>query len=494
MKVLIAGFRQESNSFSIYYSGTDRYTILRGNDFYDKVKMSGRPLLGLLEVAEEAGMEIVPSVAYAAGSGGPVEPYVAEDFLREVFEDIDKAGHLDAIFLSLHGATDMKDHVDLCGYFLEKIRAKVGPTVVIVHSSDMHANITDKMMENSNACTGYNTYPHDDLEETGRRAARLGLRILRKEPFYEARVRIPMIIQAEAYDTNKGVFAELTNRCHKLVKDGKILDFSLFQMQPWLDLPDAASTVLVAAESKETAEKYAREIADELFSLRKEMELPLYDIDAVIKAARENTTGKPVILVDSADSPNAGSSADSTYVLEHLINAKVDFPCLLPIVDEKAMLQAFQTGVGNEADFTLGGSKEPNFQKPITIHAYVKSLHDSLYDRPGNPVGLQTNKQAAVLQVGTIYVVVMARMGNSADPRVFTGAGLDPALFRLLVVKSATQYKLNYDKWSDLHYPTDTPGSSSANLSKMPFRYLPRPFWPLDKIETFENKVVFYNE
>ena len=47
-------------------------------------------------------------------------------------------------------------------------------------------------------------------------------------------------------------------------------------------------------------------------------------------------------------------------------------------------------------------------------------------------------------------------------------------------------------KFSTLFYPTDTPGSSSANLRVMPFVHLPRPFYPLDDIDTFDDSVTFY--
>lgn len=492
MKVLIAAFRQESNSFSVHYSGKERYNIIRGNDLLDPQKMAGHPTFGLVQVAQENGLEICPSVSYNAGSGGPVEPYVIEEFLEEVCKDIDRYSPLDAVFLGLHGGTDLREHTDLCGYILEKIRAKVGPDVVIVHANDMHANITDKMMENSDACTGFQTYPHADIVETGRRAAMLGVRLLNKQPMYEARVRVPMIVQAEAYNTFEGPFADLVNECLKLIEDKKILDFTIFQMQPWLDVPDAGSTVLVAAEDKETAEKYAKEIADKLFALRKVMALELHDVDKVIDIARNNTSGKPIILVDSADSPNAGSSGDSTFVLEHLLQQKVDFPCCLCIVDVAALEKAMEVGVGNEADFTLGGTLEPDFQKPITIHATVRSLHTDVYASIKNPKDFNPDRRSAVLQIGRIYIVVFNKIGNSSYPNMYVGSGLSLSEFKLIAVKSATQFKLYYKKWTEESYPTDTPGSSSANLAKMPFKYIPRPFWPLDPIETFENKVTFF--
>ena len=64
-------------------------------------------------------------------------------------------------------------------------------------------------------------------------------------------------------------------------------------------------------------------------------------------------------------------------------------------------------------------------------------------------------------------------------------------MYRLALVKSATQYKESYSKFSTLFYPTDTPGSSTANLASLPFKRLPRPFYPLDDIDSFDDQVTF---
>ena len=60
-------------------------------------------------------------------------------------------------------------------------------------------------------------------------------------------------------------------------------------------------------------------------------------------------------------------------------------------------------------------------------------------------------------------------------------------------MKSANQYKTFYSEFSTLFYPTDTPGSSSANLRAMPFKRVSRPYYPLDEIHTFDDTVIFHD-
>lgn len=492
MKILVGGFHQESNSFSSNYSNREAFDITSGQTLLKQHgSMKNSQLAGIISALTEINAEIIPASLYTASSGGPVQKEVVDEFLDDLFVTYDNYAPVDGIFMDLHGATDMVGSIDCCGYILETIRQHVGKDVVIAYGTDLHANITDKMVKYTDAIAGYHTYPHTDYYETGYRAAKQGIQILMGEQFYQARVRVPMIIPAEAYDTNEGVFAELIQYAKNLITIGKIVDFSIYQMQPWLNLADAGGTVLVTAATKETAEHYAKELAHKLFDLRREMTIKLYSIEEVFAAARKNTTNMPVLLVDSADSPNAGSSADSSFVLSHLLKEKDPIRSCLMVVDAPAVSHAFEIGVGNEGEFSLGGTLEPMFQKATKVHAYVRSLHDGCC--PKTPVNdrVPDTGKTAVLQIGDIDIVVCSKEGKSSNPRSYRILGLEPADYELVLVKSATQYKVSYSNFTTLFYPTDTPGSSTANLASLPFTELPRPFFPLDDLDDFDDSVTY---
>jgi microcystin degradation protein MlrC len=313
------------------------------------------------------------------------------------------------------------------------------------------------------------------------------------EQIVQARVRIPMIVPAEGYDTSDGPFAALTRECHQLVEQEEILDFSIYQMQPWLDLNDVGGTVLVTAREEETAARYAGELAQRVFALREQMGVKLYTVDEVIDAAKTNKSKMPVILVDSADSPSAGSSADSSFVLARLLERGENIRACLMVADPAAAAHAFELGVGSEGEFTIGGAYEPDFQKSITLRAYVKSLHDGNYFPTGNSLSsIQRTGKTAVLQIGSIDLVVYTRTDIGSDPQNYRAFGVEPSRYQLVMVKSATQYKVYYQHFSTLFYPADTPGSSSANLAAMPFQHVPRPFWPLDPIDSFDAAVTYH--
>ncbi|MBQ4042751.1 MAG: M81 family metallopeptidase, partial [Clostridia bacterium] len=108
MKILVGGFRQESNSFSAHISTEKTYAVIRGEEFFDPVLNPPRTMLsGILSSVLEAGAEIVPALEYTATAGGPVLQEVVDGFLREFLKTYDDNAPVQAIFLELHGATDM---------------------------------------------------------------------------------------------------------------------------------------------------------------------------------------------------------------------------------------------------------------------------------------------------------------------------------------------------------------------------------------------------
>ena len=88
-------------------------------------------------------------------------------------------GGFDGIMLDLHGAMVTESLEDGEGQFLKRLRA-IDPKTPIAVSLDMHANLYDDIIANATVITGYRTYPHIDMAETGGRAARLLDRLLKE--------------------------------------------------------------------------------------------------------------------------------------------------------------------------------------------------------------------------------------------------------------------------------------------------------------------------
>ena len=103
----------------------------------------------------------------------------------------------------MHGSMVADDELDPEGRLLEATRAIVGEDVPIVVSLDLHGVLTERMLRHADAVVCYLTYPHVDMRETGRRAARLLLRILDDgvRPV-TARITIPALVRGDELITD----------------------------------------------------------------------------------------------------------------------------------------------------------------------------------------------------------------------------------------------------------------------------------------------------
>lgn len=484
MRVLLGEFRQESNSFNPVASSLafwDKSGRYEGDAM--RAALRGKPCAigGMIRELEEAGEkpEIVYGVSMSCQSGGPAEQEVMDCFLERFLAAVREHSPLDAVFLSFHGALQTTMFDDAEGEVVEQVRRALGEKAVIAVSTDLHAFVSEKLLRNVDAIAGYHTYPHVDYDETGRRAARLGLAALRGADLHTACIHFPLLVSASAYNTLGGAFKEVMDYGCSLVTEGKLEDFSIYPMQPWLDVTGGASSVLAVAKDPAVAESHARDIAGKLWCSRKRFEQNQCSIDEVIDAAENQGTAKPVILVDSADSCNAGAPGDSMAVAARLLARGSKLKAATIINDSPAADLAHSLGVGRTARFKLGGSRDASAQS-IEVDGYVRSLHDGEFVQEGPAGRGMVNRigPTAVIRVGTIDVVVCHWMAGNGDPQLYRAFGVEPSLYDLVVVKACTSFRAAYGKISDSIYDTDTPGAATANLMRLRFRKLSKNFYP----------------
>ena len=143
--------------------------MTHGNDILD-LKGINIPAGGFLDVMHGGPHQIVPVIWTAACPSA----HVTEDaFERITGKIVEAASEIqpDAVYLDIHGAM-VAEHVDDGeGELLKRLRTLVGQAVPIVGSLDLHANVTQLMLEQADALVAYRTYPHVDMAETGERAA-----------------------------------------------------------------------------------------------------------------------------------------------------------------------------------------------------------------------------------------------------------------------------------------------------------------------------------
>ena len=88
----------------------------------------------------------------------------------------------------------------------------------------------------------------------------------------------------------------------------------------------------------------------------------------------------------------------------------------------------------------------------------------------------------ALLRVGGIRVVVVSVRQQCKDTAMFEVFGIDIAKARSVMVKSRGHFRAAFDLlFSDDHIiEVDVPGLTTPILSRVPYRNVQRPIFPLD--------------
>ena len=222
-RVLIAGFKHETNTFSIMPTTLQSYEargFRRGAEVAPYYKGTNTEVAAFIDGCAKHGWEPVLSIVADATPSGKLTRDCYETITGQILDDIAKAGKLDAILLNLHGAMVAEHTDDGEGTLLERIRAKVGPGVVIAATLDLHANVTQAMAKHADILVSYRTYPHIDMYDIAAEAVDIVARTLAGEVKPQTVLaRRPMIDGADhGRTTSPGPMTELLDRCAAIKK------------------------------------------------------------------------------------------------------------------------------------------------------------------------------------------------------------------------------------------------------------------------------------
>jgi microcystin degradation protein MlrC len=477
-RILIAELKQETATFNPHPTSYDDFRITRGIDILDAYRGTRTEVSGAVDVFESDGhCAVVPTFAAAAVSGGRIVTADLDRLLDELCEAVHQNRDVDAACLCFHGAMAGEDEGDPEGRALAAIREILGDRPIVV-SLDLHAVISDRLVDRADILVPYHTYPHTDHYETGQRAARNLIRLLDGSATPTvARVRLPMLVRGDELLTATGRFGEAIRMCQAVEESSEGLAAGVVIGNAFTDVPALQSNVLVTTNGDmPAAEREAERIGRFMWDHRELFQAHLTPLDEAIQQA-ENGDGLTVFS-DAADATASGAAGDSNAILKGLLDSSCSKRSLLSIVDAPAVAAAFEAGVGSQTAVALGGTRDPGRFSPVDVSVHIKSLHDGRFtyeDGTGARAG-----RVAVLVSGPISILVTERPVFVVGRRVFQSHGLEPTDFDVVVVKSPNGFRTWYESIADRIVPVDVPGSTSANLKSLPFEHCVRPIFPLD--------------
>ena len=492
-KILIAGCKQEVATFNPKASGYHDFVVLTGNAMLAANDGVQTEVAGALQVFNaEPGLTVAPAYnAQAITSGGVLASADFERLAREFLDAVKRQRDADGIYFCLHGAMAAHNEDDPEGYLLLETRRIVGRNTPIVVSLDLHAVLTDRMLECADVVVPYHTYPHVDFFETGARAARLLLKVLRREvrPI-TAKVSIPALVRGDELITETGIFGSLLREAQRIEASPWGLAAGMFIGNPFTDVPALRSNSLVVTDGDpEHACQEAVALARSFWEVRARLQASLTSLrDAVEIAAAARGT---VILADAADATSSGASGDINAILGALREQGYGGTVLAPIVDAHAVKDAFEAGVGNPVTTSIGGRLDPQRFTPLLIEARVRLLSDGHF-RNESDGRFWDGGPTAVLQAGTTTVVATSRPVSLYDRSLFLAHGQDPQSFDIVIVKSPHCQPHFYAAWSEQVINVDAPGATSANLQSLGYSRCQRPMYPLDEDTVFEPHIELF--
>lgn len=490
-RILIAGFQHETNTFApsladwaAFNRGDSFPPFMQGGAIQQRLTGVNVPVGGFMAAADRLGWELIP----AAWAGAGPSSYVTEDAFERICAAIVTTtrqaladGGLDGIYLDLHGAAVAQNADDAEGELLARLRAVVGADLPLVVSLDLHANVTEKMLDLSDALVAYRKYPHTDMAATGELAASLMQRRLSggsREPAHSR--RLPFLIPLNSQSTDMAPAKALYE--HMLALDALHGTVSSFCMGfPASDFDECGPVVWSHGAQ-------AVLVCDAMYALVAEpAPWRLHCLSAQQAVAQALTlcasADKPVVIADTQDNPGAGGDSNTTGMLHELLRQDVGkrHPgqvALGLMYDEAAAAACVGLAPGTKISLSLG-TAVPTFtgqlsDPPVTGTFTVRATSDGHCTLTGP---MMTGSKIALgpsacLEIDGILVAVVSGKMQLLDRALLQMLGIAPEKMKIIVVKSSNHFRADFTPLASHILVGVAAGPMAADPATMPWKKL----------------------
>ncbi|MGG1675972.1 M81 family metallopeptidase [Neobacillus sp. NRS-1170] len=489
-RIGIAFFYHESHSFSPMKTEMEQFRnegYFIGDEIYDAYSGTKTEVGGFLDVLRQVeNVETVPLLCSAAVPSGVVTTEAYSFIEKQMLESLMNAGRLDGLLLALHGAMVVEHLFDPEEHLLGKIRGILGSDVPIATTLDMHANLSEKMIEYTPLHFGFKTYPHVDMYEQGLQAAKALLKQLKNGvTYYAAFEKLPMMPPSINMRTAEGPMYKMIEWAKQVEDEEEVYNVSIFGGFPYSDIPMAGASVLVVALNPQKGKEAAQKLASLFWSVREEFIMDLPNVKQGLDMALSIEDNKPIVLADISDNPLSCGSGDTTELLREVVNLNLAETLFGGLYDPESIEACRKSGVGNKVTLLLGGKVSPEFGEPVQVEATIIALSDGVFYNSG-PFNQNLKvdlKGAAHIRVGKMDILLIGRPMSANDPEMFRHIGLEPSTKRILCLKAKNHFRAAFETIVGHIIYVDAPGVASNRLTTFTYHHIPRPIWPLDDIQ-----------
>ena len=482
-RIAVGGFLHETNTFAPtkatyadFMHGGGWPSMVQGADVLKTIRNINVGLAGFIGEAEKHHWELAPTLFAAASPCAHVTKDAYERIARVIVDGIAGAGPLDAVYLDLHGAMVAEHFDDGEGEILRRVRQVTGGRLPLVVSLDLHANVTPEMVRHADALIAYRTYPHVDMADTGRAAARHLALLLRdghrlEKAFRQLPFLIPISWQCTSDFPSNAIYEQLA-----ATQSEAVPTLSFCPGFPAADFTDCAPAVFAYGKTKSEAQAAVDKLAALIEGHENDFDGRIYAPDEGVLLAIElsKIARKPVIIADTQDNPGAGGDSDTTGMLRALVRNNATRAAIGAICDPASAKAAHDAGLGASVNLSLGGKSRIPGDAPFEAAFRVEKLSDGKFVAPGPYFGGRDMDMgpSACLRIDDVRVVVSSHKAQLADQAMFRYVGIEPTEQAILVNKSSVHFRADFEPIAERLLICAAPGAMPADPSSLPWTKL----------------------
>ncbi|UCC98002.1 MAG: M81 family metallopeptidase [Phycisphaerales bacterium] len=423
---------------------------------------------------EFGGVELMGITSPRSARGGSSGSWNTTDafdkYTHLMAEDLKKAGHLDGLFLALHGAMAVTGIPKPEAEIVRRLRKVVGRIPIMV-TLDLHANEDHELSDAADAVFIIKRYPHYDTALIGERAARVMIKTIRGDYIPTMATRKPGVITPSVFQgTGVSPAMEIMERARRWECQHRDVYVSVVFGFAYADVPDAGATVMVVTNNDQRlADRIANDMSDYIWRTRKAFAgktLPKTNegVALAIKAAKAGRT--PVIIADHSD-----RTGGSSHILEELIRQGAENFCITTLRDEQAIdrIKACYNA-GDSIAIRIGGNLDKFAGNPVEINGKIEFL------------GEYGAEAIVVLHFGkNNRIILTPTLRQVTNTSIFGPLGINFKELDIIVLKSRVHFRRGYHETgvAGAIFEVDAPGWGPADLTMLPYKNIPKDLYPV---------------
>lgn len=487
MKVFIASFMSETNSFSPIPAGESAFA--GGMYFGDATKNSRNiasiPLHVWRDEVEADGGEIVESICAYAGAVGLVSKSFYEKTRDHLLADLTATAPFDIVLLHLHGSMVAHGYDDCEGDIIEKVREIVGGKCIIGVELDLHCALSLSMTDNSDIIITYKENPHIDIEARAKelyplcKATALG------------EIKPVMNIQEThvigTWNSQVEPLASIVRDAKDCEKQEDVLSVSFAHCFAMCDVADSGGKIIaITDDDEEKAERIAKEFAKKIWDARHTAVWTAEEIDKTMSDVLASPN-QCIILSDYCDNAGGGAPSDSTFVLQRILDDKISDIANGLYWDPVAVEFCMDAGEGATLDLRIGGKACRQSGDPVDVTVKVMGIIKNASQPFGDASAVLIGDAVWVQAANNVDIVLSSLRQQVFDPELFTQFGIDLSSKKLIIVKSAIHFRAGFSSIaSEIRY-IRTEGLLGIHYAKIPFKKYIKNYWPKSENLEFNN-------